>query len=272
MLQGLDLWTKLERTDPAATKRFDKGSFKGTAVDPVYNLKRVTEALGPVGFAWGWRIVKDELVKFEEGDEPTWIHTAIVRAWFRQEDGAVQEVEHVGQTIAARYVGRGQQRRFFVDDEYAKKSVTDALSKIMLSLGASADVWLGRFDGSKYAELTRGQGHEGKQASATEEPPSPGEQADEAMAREERPRPKPPGPDEYERLIKDAEGLIATLPEDNAEGVRAAQRWIKSAAGPGRPSRWAELGRVRPELREALTAAIVERAAELNLDLKGTAA
>lgn len=270
MIQGLDLWAKLERTDPAATKRFDKGSFKGTAVDPVYNLKRVTEALGPVGFAWGWRIVKDELVKFDEGEEPTWIHTAIVRAWFRQEDGSVQEVEHVGQTIAARYVGRGPQRRFFVDDEYAKKSVTDALSKIMLSLGASADVWLGRFDGSKYAELTRGSGPESKQAPA--EPAPLDEQADEAIAREERPRPKPPGPADYERLIKDAEVLVATLPEDNAEGVRAAQRWIKTAAGPGRPSRWAELGRVRPELREALTAAIVERAAELNLDLKGTAA
>jgi hypothetical protein len=149
-MKGLELWNKLEFTDEAYTKRFDKGNFRGTAVDAVYNIKRVSEQLGPVGFGWGWHLVKDELVKFDGGDEPTWIHNCVVRAWFRQDDGSVREVEHVGSTIAARWVGRGPNRRFMVDDEYAKKSVTDALSKIMVSLGASADIWLGRFDGNKY--------------------------------------------------------------------------------------------------------------------------
>lgn len=147
---GLSLWNKLEVTDPAYTKKFDKGNFKGTAVDAVWNIKRVTEQLGPVGFAWGWHIVKDELVKFDAGEEPTWIHNCVVRAWFKQPDGSTREVEHVGSTIAARFVGRDRGKRFMVDDEYAKKSVTDALSKIMVSLGTSADIWLGRFDGNKY--------------------------------------------------------------------------------------------------------------------------
>jgi hypothetical protein len=157
-VNGLELWNKLEVTDPAYTKRFDKGNFRGTAVDAVYNIKRVSEQLGPVGFAWGWHIVKDELVKFDAGEEPTWIHNCVVRAWFKQEDGSVREVEQVGSTIAARFVGRGSQRRFMVDDEYAKKSVTDALSKIMVSLGASADIWLGRFDGNKYVPPAGGNG------------------------------------------------------------------------------------------------------------------
>lgn len=51
---GLELWNRLEVTDPNFTKPFNKGNFKGTAVDPVFNLKRVTAQLGPVGFAWGW--------------------------------------------------------------------------------------------------------------------------------------------------------------------------------------------------------------------------
>lgn len=151
--KGDDLWKQLEVTDDRMTKRFDKGNFKGTAVDAVYNLWRVTQALGPVGFAWGWEVISQQLEHFGAGtDNPSSIHTAVVRAWFRQEDGSVRTVDHIGQTIAARMVGQGPNRRYSVDDEYAKKSVTDALSKIMLSLGASADIWMGRFDGNKYVD------------------------------------------------------------------------------------------------------------------------
>ena len=102
MKEGLELWDSLEFTDAAYTKRFDKGNFKGTAVDAIYNVKRVTEQLGPVGFAWGWHIVKDELVKFDAGDEPTWIHNCVVRAWFRQEDGSTREVDNPIATANAR--------------------------------------------------------------------------------------------------------------------------------------------------------------------------
>ncbi len=80
------------------------------------------------------------------------IQTAVVRAWFRQPDGTKEHVEHIGSTKVA-YWSRskpGQPPRFVVDEEAAKKSVTDALSKIMMALGASADIWLGRFDGNKY--------------------------------------------------------------------------------------------------------------------------
>jgi hypothetical protein len=70
-----------------------------------------------------------------------------VRAWFRQPDGSKEYVEHVGLTKVAYSTRSGE---LYIDDEFAKKSVTDALSKIMLSLGASADIWLGRFDGNKY--------------------------------------------------------------------------------------------------------------------------
>jgi hypothetical protein len=144
---GLKLWNRLEPTDKDQTKRFDRGQFKGTSVDPIYNIKRVTEALGPVGFSWGWEVKSERLDTFGEGTSAQTVHSCIVRAWFRQPDGSKEHVEHCGLTKVAYHSRDG---RLVVDDEYAKKSVTDALSKIMLSLGASADIWLGRFDGVKY--------------------------------------------------------------------------------------------------------------------------
>jgi hypothetical protein len=249
--EGLELWDSLEFTDAAYTKRFDKGNFKGTAVDAIYNIKRVTEQLGPVGFAWGWHIVKDELVKFDAGDEPTWIHNCVVRAWFRQEDGSTREVEHVGSTIAARWVGRGPNRRFMVDDEYAKKSVTDALSKIMVSLGASADIWLGRFDGNKYVP-PGGNGHE--EAAEQDDLPAPRANAVEDDA-----------------LLAEARSHLAGVRGMDGATLREARNWLRLSPDGRRPSRWLLLGQVDRDLRDELAAAMNGRAAELGISLKEAA-
>ena len=249
-MNGLELWNRLEFTDERYTKRFDKGNFKGTAVDAIYNIKRVTELLGPVGFAWGWHIVKDELVTFGPPEEPTWIHNCVVRAWFRQEDGSVREVEHFGTTIAARYVGRGPNRRFMVDDEYAKKSVTDALSKIMVSLGASADIWLGRFDSNKYV------------------PPSLTVQSDDEDESLPAPRTRTV---EDNGLLGEARSHLVTVSGMDAAALREARNWLRLSPDGKQPSRWAQLGSLDRDLRDELAAAMNRRAVELGISLKEAA-
>jgi hypothetical protein len=260
-MKGLELWNKLELTDVAYTKRFDKGSFKGTAVDAIYNIKRVSEQLGPVGFAWGWHIVKDELVKFEAPEaEPTWIHNCVVRAWFRQagsdaSGGSVREVEHVGSTVAARFVGRGPNRRFMVDDEYAKKSVTDALSKIMVSLGASADIWLGRFDGNKYVPPHNGE---------------PAEEGDQASAASDLPAPRARTIEDNGLFPEARSHLLAVRGMDGA-ALREARNWLRLSPDGRQPSRWVQLGSLDRDLRDELAAAMNKRAAELGISLKDAA-
>lgn len=251
-MQGLDLWNKLEFTDAAFTKRFDKGNFKGTAVDAIYNIKRITEQLGPVGFAWGWHIVKDELVKFDGGDEPTWIHNCVVRAWFKQPDGGTREVEHVGSTIAARYVGRGPNRRFMVDDEYAKKSVTDALSKIMVGLGASADIWLGRFDGNKYV------------------PPAGANGTAAAEVEDDLPAPRQRAVEE-DGLIAEARSHLHSVRGMDGTTLREARNWLRLSPDGVKPSRWLLLGQTDRDLRDQLAAAMNQRAGELGISLKEAA-
>jgi hypothetical protein len=147
------LWDAVEETDARWTKGFDRGQFKGTAVDALYNVRRLSHILGPVGFAWGWEIASERLDTFGVDEDQQVIHTCVLRVWFRQPDGSYRHCEHLGHTKASYWTRPrrpGDKPRFVVDDEFGKKSVTDALSKVMVNLGASADIWLGRFDGNKY--------------------------------------------------------------------------------------------------------------------------
>jgi hypothetical protein len=149
---NMKMWEQLAQTDPKFTKPFDRGSFKGTAVDPLYNIQRVTEILGPVGFKWGWTIVENRLDTFGVGEDAQTIHTVVLRVWFEDPEGTIRHVEHMGHTKASYWTrARNDAKpRFVVDEEYGKKSVTDALAKVLSCLGASADVHMGQFDGNKY--------------------------------------------------------------------------------------------------------------------------
>jgi hypothetical protein len=148
-------WRALERTDPRFTKSLDGSSgFRGTSVNAMYNIKRVTEQLGPVGQAWGWIVMDERLDTLGE----VVVHVVRLRVWFRHSAGSgadacqYQEVDSLGTTRYAYWTGRegDKGRRYLVDHEAPKKSLTDALSKAMSWLGASADIWLG---GLEHPEL-----------------------------------------------------------------------------------------------------------------------
>jgi hypothetical protein len=176
----------------------------------------------------------------------------VVRAWFRQEDGSTREVEHLGSTIAARFVGRGPTRRFMVDDEYAKKSVTDALSKVMVSLGASADIWLGRFDGNKYV------------------PPAGQDGPDPEDEQQQLPAPRARAV-EGDGLIAEVRGYLAGVRGMDGATLREARNWLRLSPDGRQPSRWLLLAQLDRDLRDELAAAMNKRAAELGISLKEAA-
>jgi hypothetical protein len=232
--KGLDIWNRVERTDPAYTKPFDRGSFKGTAVDAVYNIRRLTEVLGPVGQNWGWTVLSERLDTFGEGQHQQTIHSMVLRAWFRREDGSMGEVDQVGHTKVA-YWTRGPQARLIIDEEFGKKSLTDALSKIMLSLGASADIWMGAFDGNRYVA------------------------------------PKPEPEPANDGLVAEAQGHLLAVTNADEPELRRIRDWLAGSADGRGASRWVKLGVQAAGLREQLATAMNERALELGISLKGAA-
>lgn len=156
MDENLEIWDALEGTDPKFTREFKAGGFKGTSVNVSYNTRRITELFGPCGGEWGFR-VKDERVDcFISGvdkDPRVYVHVCTVQMWFRKK-GEPEEriIEAFGTTKMAYESSKGG---YIVDAEAPKKSLTDAMSKLMLMLGASADVWFGWYDDKAYVAQMR---------------------------------------------------------------------------------------------------------------------
>lgn len=152
--QNLALWDRVAVTDPEFTKSFHgSDGFNGTAVSPIYNVKKATEAFGPIGIGWGYDIVDERFVEGVplgfDSDGNSWgnviIHVIRLRLWYLQGEKK-GHVEHFGQTT---FVGKGA-HGLFTDEDAPKKSLTDALGKCLSMLGFSADVYLGHYDDSKY--------------------------------------------------------------------------------------------------------------------------
>ena len=127
----LDLWNRVERTDPNHTKHVaQRGGF--TAIDAMHQVKNATQEFGPVGVGWGW----DFEILFPPNDTVC----AVVTLWHGKRD---QTVKQIGQ----KSLGSGR-----VDEDALKKAVTDGLTKCLSYLGFNADVFLGKFDDNKYVQ------------------------------------------------------------------------------------------------------------------------
>jgi hypothetical protein len=169
MTENLTLWKQVEKTDPAHTKPITGKAYKGNSPKPHFIVMKATEAFGPCGIGWGFEIVEEKLLDgallapgFYER-----IHMARVRVWYEW-NGKRGTIEHVGQTV---FSGRRKDGNPFTDEDAPKKSVTDGLIKALSMIGFAGDIFLGRYDDSKYVnDLKRELADEGQsQPSGQEE-------------------------------------------------------------------------------------------------------
>lgn len=142
--ENLSLWNALKRTDPRATKPFQRaGGFRGTQIDPTWRLQIMTEAFGPVGRGWGYEQVEWTVVER--------MIFVCVKVWYR--DPATGTVAWTGpQWGGTELVRRRRDGSEEPNDEAFKMSITDAVGKCLVQIGLAADVHMGQFDDSKYRE------------------------------------------------------------------------------------------------------------------------
>lgn len=147
MTDNLALWRQVEKTPLDQTKEITGKSYKGTSPKPYYLVQKATETFGPIGIGWGFTI-EDE--RIEEGAGGERMSIARVKVWFKW-NGERGEVEHIGGTS---FSGTRRNGNVFTDEDAPKKSVTDALIKALSMIGFAGDIFMGRYDDSKYvAEL-----------------------------------------------------------------------------------------------------------------------
>lgn len=137
---NLALWNALGKTDPAHTKGFKRaGGFTGTAIKPIWIIRRLTEQFGPCGVGWGIGEPRFEVVA--AGDDTLVFCT--VACWHGTPGNLLYGVG--GDKC------RGKNKNGpFSDDEAFKKAFTDAVGNAFKFVGVGADVHMGLFDDSKY--------------------------------------------------------------------------------------------------------------------------
>ena len=131
------IWDSLCKTNPDYTRSVPSSYGKKiTSIDPMYQIQCMTETFGPVGLGWKYNVkytYQDNLVFAEVS-----IHYCVHDNWF--EYGPVCSVQNLCKKNGT------------LDDEAPKKAMTDAMTKAFSHLGMSADVFLGKFDDSKYVQ------------------------------------------------------------------------------------------------------------------------
>lgn len=157
MTDNLALWQQVEKTPVAHVKEITGKSYKGNSPKPHYLIHKATETFGPCGIGWGFTIV-DERIEDGAGGEK--LHVARVKVWYEWQ-GKRGEVEHIGGT---QFSGLRSSGKPFTDEDAPKKSVTDALVKALSMIGFAGDIFMGRYDDSKYVSELRQEAAEEKRS------------------------------------------------------------------------------------------------------------
>lgn len=144
------LWEALGKTDPKHTKPFSRaGGFKGTALKPIWIVKRLTEQFGPIGQGWGMGKPDFQVVDLIQCTGKVMVYCT-VECWHTQPENTFYGVG--GDTVQDKF----NSGKFAADDEAFKKAFTDAVNNAFKFVGVGADIHMGQFDDSKYvAAVTR---------------------------------------------------------------------------------------------------------------------
>lgn len=163
MTDKTEIWDKLCKTDPDQTKGFTRaGGFRGTAIKPIWIIKRMTEEFGPCGTGWG---ISTPEFTVEHAQEESLVF-CVVAIWYDKID---KKIFGVGGDKFRTVIKRGTDSEYIqTDDEAFKKAYTDAVGNALKFLGVGADVHMGLFDDSKYVQELRNEKSNAKAPPAAE--------------------------------------------------------------------------------------------------------
>jgi hypothetical protein len=138
MSNHLELWNKVEKTNPKYTKKAKISGHEITAIAPQYQIMQVTEQFGVYGEKWGFRNIELDYGLVDK------FNLVVFKGYFFFPNGEFEIINS-----CKLYMDRALT---MVDDNFAKKIETDALTKAISKLGFNADIFMGKFDDVRYVE------------------------------------------------------------------------------------------------------------------------
>lgn len=146
---NMELYEKFRTVEASACRSFDNGRFRGTDINSMWRMRRLTEEFGPCGIGWYTEVTKSwcERVETKKKDYNT---NAIVEnvetQCFVQINLYIKRDGEWSRPI----VGIGGNSLTKLGDEGFKGAYTDALSVACKALGMAADIYYENDKDSKY--------------------------------------------------------------------------------------------------------------------------
>lgn len=145
MGENLKIWNAVKQPPPEVLREIKGGRLKGkTDISPQWRYRVMTETFGVCGI--GWKYTVDRLWS-EQCSADQVFAFAQVSVYVKTDDKWSDAIPGQGGSMLIEKESSG----LYSSDEGYKMAITDALSVAFKVLGVAADVYMGMWDGAKYA-------------------------------------------------------------------------------------------------------------------------
>lgn len=148
MEENMKLWDVVKRPPETALKQITGGRLGKAGminIDPQWRYQAITEQFGPCGAGWYYTLEDRWVVDGNAGEMVQYAH---VLFYYNQGGEWSKGIPGTGGSMLIAKERDGLR----TNDEALKMAVTDALSCSLKLLGVAADVYMGKFDGTKYKD------------------------------------------------------------------------------------------------------------------------
>lgn len=152
-MSAIEIYKSLSQPPATALRQITDGKLKGkTDINPQWRYEAMTENFGLVGIGWKYEIQK---LWTENGAKGEVLAFAQVAVFIRNADTKEwsDPIVGIGGSKLVNAFSAGLQS----NDEGYKMAVTDAFSTSLKMLGVAADIYAGRWDGTKYKDTPQEQ-------------------------------------------------------------------------------------------------------------------
>ena len=147
MQEALKVYESLARPPRDALRTIEAGKLKGkTDINPQWRYKAMTEKFGLVGIGWKYEVQK---LWTEQGAGNEKLAFAQVAVFVKDDEAWSEPIVGIG---GSRLVALEKGSAVSNDEGY-KMAVTDAFSTALKMIGVAADIYAGRWDGTKYKDV-----------------------------------------------------------------------------------------------------------------------
>ncbi len=148
---NMRIWDELFQVPKGSTYPIERGLCAGlTGITPLSLIKQATELWGPIGEGWGFEIEKDEIVNQDAKFHSEMLHVMTIKLWYGEPAMQMSTpCTKVTYGMGCTRMYRWLEGEWFIDPDFNKSTLTDAITNALSRLGFGGSVRLGEMQ-SKY--------------------------------------------------------------------------------------------------------------------------